>query len=69
MSLTVGEGLGWFYLSMTGVRSLSTITWYRQRLGRLASYLGQDCQIEAVTVDRLRGWRTSWNQTTSPFVE
>lgn len=45
-----------FYLSMEGVKSKKTVTWYRQKLQSLSIALG-DCFLEEVTLRMLRRWR------------
>jgi integrase/recombinase XerD len=45
-----------FYLSMEGVKSKKTVSWYRQKLQSLAIALA-DCQLEEVDLRMLRRWR------------
>lgn len=46
-----------FLASMKGVKSASTVKWYRQRLNSLSDFLGEETAIEGITVHQLRKWR------------
>lgn len=51
------EVISIFLASMKGVKSASTVKWYKQRLNTLASFLGEETAIESITVHQLRMWR------------
>jgi site-specific recombinase XerC len=59
--MTVSRALSLFLLSLEGVKSPATITWYRQRLAGLEDRLGQK-GIDQVTIDDLRLWRADLGQ-------
>jgi site-specific recombinase XerD len=50
------DALARFLLSLDGVKSVQTVTWYRRRLSSLVAFLG-NAPVEAVSVDDLRRWR------------
>ena len=54
--LRLQEALNVFLAAMEGVKSPSTITFYRKRLPSLIHYLG-NIQIDQVTLTDLRNWR------------
>lgn len=58
-----------FLASMKGVKSVSTVKWYRQRLNTLASYLGENTAIEDITVNQLRMWRGAISDRSTKYSE
>jgi site-specific recombinase XerD len=56
--ITVSRALSLFMLSLQGVKSPATVTWYRQRLAGLEARLGRK-GIDRVKVSDLRLWRAA----------
>jgi len=63
--MLASQALGAFLLSLDGSKSIATQTWYHCRLTPLVEFLG-DVDIEAVTLDDLRRWRSGFNGV-SPY--
>lgn len=59
--LTVSRTFELFLLSLEGVKSPATVTWYRQRLAGLEAQLGRK-GIDRVKVTDLRLWRATLGQ-------
>jgi len=66
--MRVIDALEDFYLSMEGVASPKTVKWYRQKLQSLIWSLG-DCQIEEITIQMLRRWRSDLASLDHRFVD
>lgn len=60
-TITVSRALSLFLLSLEGIKSPATITWYRQRLAGLETQLGRK-GIGQVKVSDLRKWRAALSQ-------
>lgn len=58
-----------FLASMKGVKSASTVKWYRQRLNTLINFLGENTAIEDITVHQLRSWRGSISDRSTKYSE
>lgn len=58
--MQLSQAIDAFILSMTGVWSKSTTTWYTNRLPSLVEFLG-DVEIKSITLTQLRSWR-AWLQ-------
>jgi site-specific recombinase XerD len=58
--MRLAAAFGAFLVSLDGVKSPATVTWYRARLASLAPFLG-DIDIASITVHDLRRWRSTFN--------
>ena len=54
-----------FYLSMGGALSPKTILWYQNRLKLLVNYLGKEKELEEITLNDLRSWRSGLAKKTT----
>lgn len=52
---------------MRGVRSPQTVDWYQRRLRSLINFVGQEYQLEQVTIGDLRRWRASLAERTTRY--
>ena len=66
--MKIVEAVELFYLSMDGVRSPKTITWYQMILRDLIAFLG-DLPLSEITVHHLRRWRVQLNNRTELWAD
>lgn len=63
--MLLSESLNWFYLSMIGIKSNQTITWYRVKLTPLLNYSDKD--LTTITLNDLRQYRADLVQRTTVY--
>lgn len=66
--MLLSEALGWYYISISGVRSPATEAFYKVRLKSLSAALG-DKEISAITTLDLELWRGSLSNRDTKYLD